>query len=384
MLILMRATSAPLSRHRPTIRVIPEASLGITGSIAVTLDVFVPAAVGQVQVSGTVAVTLDSFVPAATGQVQVSGTIAVTLDALVPAAVGQVQVSGTSSNTLDVFVANGAGSVGSAVSGSIAVTLGVFVPSASGQVQVSGTVAVTLGSFVAAAAGQVQVSGTIAVTLSSFVPAATGSVLVSGTSSNTLDIFVSNGAGNVSSGVSGTVSVTLASFISAAVGAVLVSGTSSQTLSVFISNGSGIVGTITIIEGGHMAGIGIITRLTAATNTLSIQIRSAVKLNWAHLTYTSDATVGNRTIVLEVLDDAGNIVLDVHTSANQAASLTRHHEFFPGVYRETAFSTVGAAITTPIPMGLIIPGNYILRVRDSAAIAAGDSLVFTYQTSETE
>lgn len=143
---------------------IKEASAGaITGTVAVTLASFVPAASGSRSlptITGTVAVTLGVFTPAASGTRSlpaITGTVAVTLGSFTPTASGGIGFNGTAASTLGSFVAAASGSRSIPnVTGTVAVTLASFTPAASGTSTppaITGTVAVTLASFTGVASG---------------------------------------------------------------------------------------------------------------------------------------------------------------------------------------------------------------------------------------
>jgi hypothetical protein len=154
-----------------------------TGTVAVTLGDFTPAASGTSTpptVTGTVAVTLDSFTPNASGSHTppgVTGTVAVTLADFVGAASGTHTppgVTGTVAVTLADFTSSASGLFIPAGSGAGAVTLDPFTSSATGTYTpptVTGTVAVTLGSFDANGTGSFVplITGTVAVTLGLFI-----------------------------------------------------------------------------------------------------------------------------------------------------------------------------------------------------------------------
>jgi hypothetical protein len=102
------------------------------------------------------------------------------------------------------------------------------------------------------------------------------------------------------------------------------------------------------------------------------------QLDWLHATLVSTATVGNRQVNLVLYDQADVLQADWHAGAVQAASLTRHYMFQPGMYRETAF--VDGDIQVAIPQKLVVPSQWYLRVYDSAAVAAAaDDLTLAYQ-----
>lgn len=191
------------------------ASSGVTGTVAVTLDTFTPAASGTIGENGTVAVTLAVFAPAASGTIGVNGTAAPTLAVFTPAASGTSTppaFTGTVAVTLDVFVSAASGTVGAAgeITGTVAVTLGSFTPTASGTrtiPDITGTVAVTLAVFTPTASGTATppaFTGTTAVTLGVFTPAASGTVTApvrTGTVAVTLASFTPSATGIVANGL---------------------------------------------------------------------------------------------------------------------------------------------------------------------------------------
>lgn len=120
-------------------------------------------------------------------------------------------------------------------------------------------------------------------------------------------------------------------------------------------------------------------RLTGTGNSISITNgrAEAVRLLWAHLIYTTSATVGNRQIKMSLLDTSSNTHNDTHAGGVQAASLTRHFNFMPGTFRETAF--VADELHVPFPEFLIVPAGWSLVVEDSAAISAADTYALAWQ-----
>ncbi|MES0445002.1 MAG: hypothetical protein ABUJ92_00515 [Desulfobacterales bacterium] len=105
------------------------------------------------------------------------------------------------------------------------------------------------------------------------------------------------------------------------------------------------------------------------------------KLCNAHITLVSDATVGNRQMVLEVANSASAVVFSSAAGAVQAASVTRVYDFMQGITKETAF--VGAVIQVPIPTEQYILPGYSIRIYDSAAIsAAGDDMTVAFQVEK--
>ena len=103
------------------------------------------------------------------------------------------------------------------------------------------------------------------------------------------------------------------------------------------------------------------------------------ELIFAHMLYTSDATVGNRFLTMSLLDSGSNIVGSWGVGAAITASLAaRQIEYMSGIFRETAF--VNGEIEAPFPTGLLLPSGFILKFYDEAAVAAGDSMTVTIAT----
>jgi hypothetical protein len=121
---------------------------------------------------------------------------------------------------------------------------------------------------------------------------------------------------------------------------------------------------------------------TVSSNTWTSDVfRDQIRLLWAHVEYTADATVGNRWISLELLDSSGTVMVDTHSGAAQTAGQVRDHEFFPGIFRETSYIN-NHSINVPIPAKLIIPANHRLKILDDTNVSTGDSMVIHYQYEE--
>jgi hypothetical protein len=105
------------------------------------------------------------------------------------------------------------------------------------------------------------------------------------------------------------------------------------------------------------------------------------RLDWAHVILASTADVGNRQIEVQILDASSVLRIDFHAGTTQAANLTRHYVFQPGIFRETAF--VDGEIQTAIPMNMILPAGWSVRFYDSAAVAAtADDMTISFQITE--
>ena len=134
------------------------------------------------------------------------------------------------------------------------------------------------------------------------------------------------------------------------------------------------------------------TEIAPVQNTLDATAASSNKtftvpngemwmLNWASVTLTSTATVGNRQMVMQVLNAAGTAIIDMRAGAVQAASLTYAYDFLQGIYRETAFTA--NEIQVPVPTDLYLPAGYSLKFYDSAAIApSADSMTVAFQVKQ--
>jgi len=123
------------------------------------------------------------------------------------------------------------------------------------------------------------------------------------------------------------------------------------------------------------------TRAVVATNTVATVLGGTDQyLNSACCQFTSNATVGNRQIVLQILDSASNVMYQFSAGIVQAASLVRIYCFMSGVAREAAF--VNGELNIPIPFDAIVPQNGSVKVFDSANVAAGGDTMVVSIASE--
>ena len=101
------------------------------------------------------------------------------------------------------------------------------------------------------------------------------------------------------------------------------------------------------------------------------------KMEWGFASLASTAVVGNRQMVIELIDtDGTTILVSASAGAVQAASLTNRYNFAPGSQRGSGF--VVSQIDTPILPNFLAIGGQRFRIRDSAAIdAAADDLSIT-------
>jgi len=108
--------------------------------------------------------------------------------------------------------------------------------------------------------------------------------------------------------------------------------------------------------------------LDSSNKVYTVPTGEVWKLNFAHVTLVTTATVGNRQMEMDISDASGNLMISVSAGATQAASLTREYHFLQGTFRETAF--VANELQTPFGGDIYMGGGWTIRFRDSAAIAA--------------
>ncbi len=93
----------------------------------------------------------------------------------------------------------------------------------------------------------------------------------------------------------------------------------------------------------------------ATTAVLTIGDEGRVVL-YGSVTLTTDATVANRYVTLQVLDSSDAVVFTIKSGAPVPASQTSQiHAVLPGDYRETSF--ISSTVIMPIPhVHLLMPG----------------------------
>lgn len=116
------------------------------------------------------------------------------------------------------------------------------------------------------------------------------------------------------------------------------------------------------------------------SKTFTVPQGKTWRLDWMHVTYTSNATAGNRQINMIVQDSASVERADFHAGAVQAAGVARHYIFQPGMYRETTF--VDNSIQVAIPQQLILESGWKLIVKDATNVSATDDFVASFQVTE--
>jgi hypothetical protein len=90
------------------------------------------------------------------------------------------------------------------------------------------------------------------------------------------------------------------------------------------------------------------------------------------------ATVGNRLMCIQVLNEAGAQIKRLVPGNVQAASTTVFYCFLQGIYRET--SVVNGAIEGPIPIDFyVLPGNTIRFCDINAVDPVADDMIVAFQ-----
>ena len=101
------------------------------------------------------------------------------------------------------------------------------------------------------------------------------------------------------------------------------------------------------------------------------------KFAHACCSFTTDATIGTRLLVLEVVDADSDIIKYIPAGATQTLSASVHYCLMQGVYRET--SIVNGALHVPIAEDLYVLGGTTVKIRDSNNVSAGDTLSVAFQ-----
>jgi len=116
------------------------------------------------------------------------------------------------------------------------------------------------------------------------------------------------------------------------------------------------------------------------TKSETIPANRWAQVLWIWLEYTSDANVGDRQIIVEILDDENDLIAEFRAGSVQAASLTRNYMFAPSLADLTAFRDTDY-LQTPLPPTLILDGSYTIRVRDNNNVSALDDMALQIMTA---
>ena len=101
---------------------------------------------------------------------------------------------------------------------------------------------------------------------------------------------------------------------------------------------------------------------------------------WVWVEYASDATVGDRQLVIEIQDSASDVIAQLaRAGTTQAANLTRYYQFAPSLADLTNFRDTNY-LTTPLPPTLVLQAGDVVRVYDNNVVAvAGDDMIVQMQ-----
>lgn len=109
------------------------------------------------------------------------------------------------------------------------------------------------------------------------------------------------------------------------------------------------------------------TTTSSSVKTFTVPAGHQWRIKSIYCAYTTNATVGNRNVQVEVLTPGSVVIYSACAGTTQAASLTRNYNFAPYLADLTAFRNT-TFLSTPLA-GLILQPGYILKVYDVAAIA---------------
>ena len=116
---------------------------------------------------------------------------------------------------------------------------------------------------------------------------------------------------------------------------------------------------------------------------ITVPGQEEIQILWVWVEYTSDATVGDRQLVVEVQDAANDVIAQFRVGEVQAASLTRYYILAPALADLEAFRDTDY-LMTPLPPTLILRAGDQLRVYDNNNVAGTDDLVIQVQAAERE
>lgn len=100
------------------------------------------------------------------------------------------------------------------------------------------------------------------------------------------------------------------------------------------------------------------------------------RLQFMHVAYNSDATVGNRLLKLEMFDQDNNSVYHCHPDTFQDNNKLYHYYVVPGSVRPSLSTVddvgVDGTIVFTFPLDFVVPKGYSLYIGDEADISAAD------------
>lgn len=114
--------------------------------------------------------------------------------------------------------------------------------------------------------------------------------------------------------------------------------------------------------------------IEGAAVTVAVTATQQWVIQSVRIVLTSDATVGDRQMVLRFRDEADYVLFEARAGAVQAASTTRTYVFAPHVSDMTAFRDTDF-ITTPIPEMELYAG-FDIYVYDNNAVGTDDMAIY--------
>lgn len=119
----------------------------------------------------------------------------------------------------------------------------------------------------------------------------------------------------------------------------------------------------------------IFTNDTANENSKTITVPAGKKwkILYARGYYTSDATVGNRNVCFEILDNSNVAIWTGYPPSSQAASLSVSYYWSNGL--GTSITVATGRTYLAAPGEIIIPENCSLKFSDISNISATDDIV---------
>jgi len=101
---------------------------------------------------------------------------------------------------------------------------------------------------------------------------------------------------------------------------------------------------------------------------ITVKLNEIWEILWIWIEFAATATVGNRQVQLDILDESDDVVLSVLAANVQIASTTEYYLISPN--GQEPKETVAGRHFIPIPPKLFLPQSYDIKIYDSAAIAA--------------
>ncbi len=114
--------------------------------------------------------------------------------------------------------------------------------------------------------------------------------------------------------------------------------------------------------------------------SITVDASSEWKIQWIWVELTTTGTVGDRQLVVEIQDNAADVIFQMRAGIVQAASITRYYLFAPMGAEITSFRDTDF-LYVPMPPEIRLPASYVVRVYDNNAVdAAADDMVIQMMT----